>query len=233
MDRVSITRGDRQVVTDFTTTVPVGSVVGLLGPSGCGKSTVMRGIVGVQAQVAGKITVFGHPAGDPRLRSLVGYRSQDVSLYEDLTVQENMEYFSELLGLQADQTRSLLETVQLASFRNQRVDRLSGGQRARLSLASALLNEPRLLVLDEPTVGLDPVLRRELWELFSDLAAAGTTLLVSSHVMDEAARCESLLLMRDGRLLAEGSPQELMRSTSSPTVEEAFLTLIEERGDSP
>jgi ABC-2 type transport system ATP-binding protein len=227
LHHVSVRRGDRCVITDLTTTVPAGTVVGLLGPSGCGKSTLMRSIVGVQANVVGEVTVLGHPAGDPRLRTEVGYRAQDLALYDDLSVWENIEYFSGLLHLDDERGRSLLDTVQLTPFADQRVDRLSGGQKARLSLASALLNQPPLLVLDEPTVGLDPVLRRELWELFATLARQGTTLLVSSHVMDEAARCEWLLLMRDGRLLAEGSPDQLMNATSSPTVEDAFLALIE------
>ena len=227
LHQVSVTRGGRRVVTDFTATVPTGTVVGLLGPSGCGKSTLMRSIVGVQANVSGEITVLGHPAGEPRLRPEVGYRSQDLSLYEDLSIWENVDYFSRLLGLDAARGRSLLETVELSRFAGQRVDHLSGGQKARLSLVIAMLNEPRLLVLDEPTVGLDPVLRRELWDLFTTLARRGTTLLVSSHVMDEAARCERLLLMRDGRLLAEGSPRGLIESTSTATVEDAFLALIE------
>lgn len=224
---VSVVRGGQRVVDNITSVVPTGTVVGLLGPSGCGKSTLMRSIVGVQQHVAGDITVLGRPAGDPWLRANIGYRAQDLALYEDLSVNDNLEYFSGLLHVKADRRRSLLDTVQLASFGDQRVDHLSGGQKARLSLVIALLNDPPLLVLDEPTVGLDPVLRRELWMLFTTLAQQGTTLLVSSHVMDEAARCEWLLLMRDGRLLAEGSPQGLMADTSSDTVEDAFLALID------
>ncbi len=223
---VTVIRGGRRVISDFTATVPGGAVVGLLGPSGCGKSTLMRSIVGVQANVAGNVTVLGHPAGDPRLRSKIGYRAQELSVYEDLSVLENIEYFAALLRIDASRGRSVLDTVQLTPFGDQRVDRLSGGQRARLSLAVALLNQPPLLVLDEPTVGLDPVLRNELWELFSALARQGTTLLVSSHVMDEAARCERLLLMRNGQLLAEGSPDQLMQATMSDSVEGAFLALI-------
>ena len=227
MRDVSVLRGGQRAVDGFTTDVPTGTVVGLLGPSGCGKSTLMRSIVGVQEHVEGDITVLGYPAGDPYLRSNIGYRSQDLSLYEDLTVWENLQYFSQLLHVDADRGRSLLDTVQLTPFSNRRVEQLSGGQKARLSLVTALLNNPPVLVLDEPTVGLDPLLRRELWRLFSALAQQGTTLIVSSHVMDEAARCEWLLLMRDGRLLAEGPPSQLIEDTSSRTVEEAFLTLID------
>jgi len=230
LDDVSVERGDRVVVSEFTTSVPPGTVVGLLGPSGCGKSTLMRAVVGVQANVTGSVTVLGFPAGDLRLRSEVGYRSQDLSLYDDLTVQENIDYFAALLHVETADARSLLELVELLPFLDQRVDRLSGGQKARLSLAVALLNNPRLLVLDEPTVGLDPVLRGELWDLFAELARQGTTIFVSTHVMDEAARCQWLLLMRAGKLLAEGSPDELMERTSSDTIEESFMAFIAGKG---
>lgn len=228
---VSVERGGKRVVDNITTVVPSGTVVGLLGPSGCGKSTLMRSIVGVQKNVDGAISVLGHPAGHPWLRANIGYRAQDLSLYEDLSVGDNLEYFSQLLHVDASRSRSLLDSVQLMPFCDQRVEHLSGGQKARLSLIIALLNDPPLLILDEPTVGLDPVLRRELWALFTSLARQGATLLVSSHVMDEAARCEWLLLMREGRLLAEGSPQQLMTETSSETVEGAFLAMIDNEAD--
>jgi len=227
--QVGVVRGGRHVVRGVTTSVPAGRVVGLLGPSGCGKTTLMRSIVGVQANVTGDVMVLGLPAGDPRLRSQVGYASQEHSLYDDLSVRENIQYFSRLLGVDPGRGRSVLDFVQLADAAGQRVDRLSGGQKARCSLAVALLNEPRLLILDEPTVGLDPVLRAELWRLFISLASDGVTLLVSSHVMDEAARCQWLLLMRDGGMLAEGSPQQLLDVTSSHSVEEAFLRLIDSK----
>jgi ABC-2 type transport system ATP-binding protein len=229
MQQVDVVRGDRHVVRGVTTSVPAGSVVGLLGPSGCGKTTLLRSIVGVQANVEGDVTVLGLRAGDPRLRSQVGYASQKHSLYDDLSVRENIHYFSRLLGVDPGRGQTVLDNVQLADMAGQRVDRLSGGQMARCSLAVAVLNEPRLLILDEPTVGLDPVLRAELWQLFLSLAADGVTLLVSSHVMEEAARCQWLLLMRDGRILAEGSPQQLLEVTSSNSVEEAFLKLIESK----
>ena len=227
MQQVDVVRGGRHVVRGVTTSVPAGSVVGLLGPSGCGKTTLLRSIVGVQANVEGHVTVLGCRAGDPRLRRQVGYASQEHSLYDDLSVRENIHYFSRLLGVDPGRGRAVLDIVQLTHIAGQRVDRLSGGETARCSLAVALLNEPRLLILDEPTVGLDPVLRAELWRLFLSLAADGVTLLVSSHVMDEAARCQWLLLMRDGRMLAEGSPQQLLEVTSSISVEEAFLKLID------
>jgi ABC-2 type transport system ATP-binding protein len=226
LSHVTVTRGGRLAIDDLTTEVPSGTVVGLLGPSGCGKTTLMRSIVGVQANVEGDVTVLGRPGGDAALRRRIGYRSQELSLYRDLTVAENVRYFAALVGVGAHEGRDLIETVRLGSVVDERVDRLSGGQQARVSLAVAMLGEPTLLVLDEPTVGLDPVLRRELWDLFSALADGGTTVLVSSHVMDEAARCAWLLLMRRGRLLAAGPPDQLMNDTSTDTVEQAFLALV-------
>ncbi len=205
--------------------VPRGSVCGLLGPSGCGKTTLMRAIVGVQAGITGEVDVLGEPAGSPGLRRQIGYLTQTPAVYGDLTVRENVEYFADVFGVEhAGASRALVD-VGLSDRADQLVRTLSGGQRSRVGLATALLSAPELLVLDEPTVGLDPVLRRDLWELFAELAAAGTTLLVSSHVMDEAVRCDRLLLMREGRIVADDSPQALVARTGAPDVEGAFLTL--------
>ena len=230
LQSVTVRRGEHDVLHGITTSVPAGQVAGLLGPSGCGKTTLMRCIVGVQANVRGSVTVLGRPAGSPELRSLVGYVTQAPSVYGDLTVWQNLDYFGRLLGVDAAAQAEVVRTVGLGDHVAARVDRLSGGQRARVSLASALLGSPRLLVLDEPTVGLDPVLREDLWVTFRSLAAAGTTLLVSSHVMDEAARCDRLLLMRDGRLLADDTPTGLLARTSSPNLAAAFLQLIRQEG---
>jgi ABC-2 type transport system ATP-binding protein len=197
-------------------TVPPGRVTGLLGPSGSGKSTLMRAIVGVQQVRSGQVTVLGRPAGTSELRSRVGYVTQAPSVYADLTVRENARYFAALHGRGAA----------AAEAAGQLVEDLSGGQRGRVSLACALVGEPELLVLDEPTVGLDPVLRVELWSRFHDLAAAGTTLIVSSHVMDEASRCDRLLLLREGQLLSDSTPAELRARTGTDDLEEAFLTLV-------
>jgi ABC-2 type transport system ATP-binding protein len=186
----------------------------------------MRCIVGVQAHVRGSVTVLGRPAGAPALRPLVGYVTQAPSVYGDLTVRQNLDYFAALLRVRADVVEETLRTVRLAEHARSRVDRLSGGQRARVSLATALLARPELLVLDEPTVGLDPVLREDLWSTFRSLAAAGTTLLVSSHVMDEASRCDRLLLMRDGALIADDTPLALLTRTSTPDLEHAFLSIV-------
>jgi ABC-2 type transport system ATP-binding protein len=204
-----------------------GGVTGLLGPSGCGKSTLMRSLVGVQQLAGGSLTVFGEEAGSAVLRDRIGYVTQDASVYGDLTVAENLAFFARVLGVDHDQVDAAVEAVDLVSHRDQVVSRLSGGQLSRASLAVALLGSPDLLVLDEPTVGLDPVLRRDLWQLFHRLADAGTAVFVSSHVMDEADRCDRLLLMREGRVIADGTPAEIRERTGVADIEEAFLALVE------
>lgn len=224
-----VVRGGRTVLPGLDCTVPAGEVVGLLGPSGCGKSTLLRAIVGVQRIAAGRVQVLGLPAGSGALRARVGYVTQAPSVYSDLTVRENLRYFGAVLGTSGHRIDEVLTEVGLTESADALVSELSGGQRARVSLATALLGKPELLVLDEPTVGLDPVLRRDLWRHFAELASAGTTLLISSHVMDEAERCTRLLLMRDGELLAEDSPAELLRRTGAANVEDAFLRLVDAR----
>ena len=215
------------VLEDVTCAVRRGSVVGLLGPSGCGKSTLMRAVVGVQTVSSGTVQVLGHPAGQPALRHKIGYVTQAPSVYSDLTVRENLRYFAAVLGAPGADVDRVVGEVGLSDDVDWVVGRLSGGQQARVSLAAALLGQPELLVLDEPTVGLDPVLRRDLWELFRRLADAGRTLLVSSHVMDEAVHCDRLLLLREGRLLADGTVAELCARTGAGDVEGAFLALVD------
>jgi len=222
-----VDRGGSTVLHDLTLAVGGGVVTGLLGPSGSGKSTLIRAIVGVQIIAAGEVRVLGAPAGAPALRSRVGYVTQSPSVYGDLSVRENLTYFARVLGAPATRVDAVIERVGLADMTARLVGRLSGGQKARVSLATALLNEPEVLVLDEPTVGLDPVLRRDLWDFFHELADDGTTLLVSSHVMDEAARCDRLLLLRDGRIIADLPPDELLRRTGAADLDAAFLTLVE------
>ncbi|MGZ8696940.1 MAG: ABC transporter ATP-binding protein, partial [Gaiellaceae bacterium] len=207
-----------------------GVVTGLLGPSGSGKSTLMRAVVGVQRVESGEVTVLGEPAGSPALRRRVAYTTQAPSVYGDLTVRENLRYFARILGAGGDRVERAIETVGLGEDADRVVNALSGGQSARASLASALLGEPQVLVLDEPTVGLDPVLRRDLWTNFRRLAAEGATLLVSSHVMDEAERCDDLLLLRDGGLLASGTVAGIRELTGTDDLDEAFLRLIEAGG---
>jgi len=221
-----VQRGKRRVLHGLDCTVPRGSVTGLLGPSGSGKTTLMRCVVGVQKIQSGTVEVLGEPAGSAPLRRRIGYLTQDPSIYADLTVRENARYFASLYGLGADEAEEAITGVGLAEAAGQLVRTLSGGQHARASLACAMVSKPELLVLDEPTVGQDPVLRDELWKRFHALAAAGTTLLVSSHVMDEAARCDRLLLIRDGRLIADDTPAAVRASAGTDDLDEAFLRLV-------
>lgn len=219
-------RGSRAVLDGLSLTIPAGLVVGLIGPSGSGKTTLMRAIVGVQIVQSGTVTVFGRPAGSAALRRRVGYVTQDASVYDDLTVRQNLDYFRAVLGAGRADVARVIAATDLGANSAQLTGSLSGGQRSRVSLAVALLGSPELLVLDEPTVGLDPVLRRDLWALFHRLAADGTSLLVSSHVMDEAARCDRLLLMRAGEVLADDTPAGLLAATGTADIEAAFLSLI-------
>ncbi|WP_033437195.1 ABC transporter ATP-binding protein [Saccharothrix sp. NRRL B-16314] len=221
-----VVRGGREVVRDVTFEVPRGSVTGLLGPSGCGKTTLLRAVVGVQVVASGRVTVLGHPAGSPVLRDRIGYSTQSPSVYADLTVAENLRYFASILRAPRGDVDRVLEEVGLKGNADQLVTTLSGGEKGRASLAVALLGKPEVIVLDEPTVGLDPVLREDLWLLFHRLADAGAALLVSSHVMDEAARCDRLLLMREGAILADDTPDALRARTGAQDLEQAFLALV-------
>jgi ABC-2 type transport system ATP-binding protein len=225
-----VVRGDAVVLPGLSCDVAAGQVTGLLGPSGSGKSTLIRAIVGVQKVAGGTVEVLGHPAGSAALRARVGYMTQAPSVYGDLSARQNLNFFARVLDEPRTAVDRVLSDVSLEEHANRPVNRLSGGQRARVSLAVALLGEPDLLILDEPTVGLDPVLRKELWELFHRLTERGTTLVVSSHVMDEAERCHALLLLRDGELLAHAAPDELRARTGATNLEDVFLRLVEERG---
>jgi ABC-2 type transport system ATP-binding protein len=222
-----VVRGATDAVDHVSFATRPGEVVGLLGPSGCGKSSLMRAVTGVQVVTSGEVTVFGEPAGTKSLRSRIGYVTQAPSVYDDLTVAENLRFFAQVLDVGSDEAARCLEAVDLVKHSDKTVMNLSGGQRSRASLAVALLGDPDLLVLDEPTVGLDPVLRRDLWKLFHEVADRGKAVLVSSHVMDEAVRCDRLLLMREGRLLADDTPDGILRSTGQVDVEGAFLQLVE------
>jgi ABC-2 type transport system ATP-binding protein len=226
IDLLNVVRGKVAAVQDISVHIARGTITGLLGPSGSGKTTLMRCIVGTQVVAGGSVTVLGHPAGSAALRRQVGYMPQDATIYNDLRVIDNIRYFASLYGADKDAAEDAVEAVDLQDQRSAYCANLSGGQRARVSLACALVGHPDLLVLDEPTIGLDPVLRFDLWEKFTALAAAGTTLLVSSHVMDEADRCADLLLMRDGRLLAHTTPDHLRKETGCTSLEEAFLSII-------
>ncbi|MEV0154992.1 ABC transporter ATP-binding protein [Micromonospora sp. NPDC050686] len=221
-----VARGGRRVLQGVSCAVPRGTVTGLLGPSGSGKTTLMRAVVGVQRVTSGRVTVLGQPAGARELRHRVGYLTQAPSVYADLTVRENARYFAALHGRGRAEADRAVADVGLADAAGQLVGTLSGGQRSRASLACALVGDPELVILDEPTVGQDPVLRADLWARFHAMAATGTTLLVSSHVMDEAARCDRLLLIREGRLIADDTPDGVRATAGADDLDEAFLRLI-------
>lgn len=226
-DKLKIVRGATKALDGLTFQLKPG-ITGLIGPSGSGKTTLMRAIVGVQRVTAGTLTMFGQRAGSKQLRKRIGYVTQSPAVYDDLTARQNLRYFASVLGVGPSAADYVLKRVDLSPSSKQLVGTMSGGQRARVSLAVALLGEPDLLVLDEPTVGLDPVLRKHLWELFAGMAKQGKTLIISSHVMDEAEQCPDLMILRDGKLLIHGSKQELFAKTRKQTVHDAFLALAED-----
>jgi ABC-2 type transport system ATP-binding protein len=226
VQNLTVVRGKRTALDDVTVRIAPGTVTGILGPSGCGKSTLIRSIVGTQIIASGSVTVLGKPAGCAELRHRVGYVTQDATIYPDLRVIDNVRYFASLYGSGVKAADEAVANVGLADHRSALCANLSGGQRTRVSLACALVAHPDLLVLDEPTVGLDPVLRVDLWEQFDHLAGHGTTLLISSHVMDEADHCADLLLLREGHLLAHTTPAGLREDTGCQSLEEAFLSVI-------
>lgn len=223
---LTVVRGRTEILHQLDFEVPRGQITGLLGPSGCGKTTLIRAIAGTQRIARGDLNVLGERAASPKLRRSIGYAAQTAAVYGDLTVEENIRYFASVLRAPADDPDRVLDAVDLSALRNRVVSALSGGERSRVSLAIALLGTPRLLLLDEPTVGLDPVLREDLWALFADLAADELTLLVSSHVMDEAARCDALLLMREGAILAQQTPDELRAESGEDDLGRAFLAVV-------
>lgn len=226
IDQLRVIRGKRLALQDVSVRVACGTITGLLGPSGSGKTTLIRCIVGSQIIASGSVSVLGQPAGSAELRHRVGYMPQDPTIYNDLRVIDNIRYFAELCGVDRQAADEVIEAVDLRDHRTARCANLPGGQRARVSLACALVGRPDLLVLDEPTIGLDPVLRVELWDRFTALVRRGTTLLVSSHVMDEADRCGDLLLLRQGQLLAHTTPHRLRKETGCTSLEEAFLSIV-------
>lgn len=224
---VMVLKKQKVILNKLNFAVEKGKLTGLIGPSGSGKTTLMRAIVGPQRLTSGELTIENFKAGSKPLRSRIGYVTQTPAIYNDLTVKQNLDYFATILRAKNDVLK-VIEQVDLKGQFKQLTESLSGGQRARVSLAIALLGNPEVLVLDEPTVGLDPVLRRDLWRLFDGLANQGKTLLISSHVMDEAEKCDNLLLLRDGKLLYHGSKKDLLAQTKQSTVEAGFLQLVEE-----
>ena len=218
-----------KIVRNISVNVPSGKIIGLLGPSGAGKTTLIRSIVGRQRVTHGEINIFSLPAGSPALRTQIGYMPQAISVYNDLTVEENLHYLATMIGYGKRQAMEVIQEVDMTEYANRLVKGLSGGQKNRVSLAAALLGQPRLLVLDEPTVGVDPLLRIRLWQLFRKMADQGTTILVTSHVMEEANHCDELLLIRRGKLLAAGTPKSLKEQTGTHDIENSFIALVEAR----
>ncbi len=227
LKELKVTRGKKLVLDGISIEIPAGSITGLLGPSGSGKTTLLRAIVGVQKNVEGQIEALGQEGGSASLRHSIAYATQDSSVFKDLNVKDNLAYAARILGADQDKAPEAIERVGLTAFAKQKVSSLSGGQRSRVSLAIALVGDPEILVLDEPTVGLDPVLRVELWELFRSIADEGKTILVSSHVMDEASRCDQLVLMRAGKVLAFDTLENLLDQADAVSAEEAFIHFVE------
>lgn len=225
--KLNVTIAHKHILRDINIAIPGGKVIGLLGPSGAGKTTLMRTIVGLQKIASGTATVLDEPAGSASLRPQIGYMAQTPSTYPDLSVRENLQYFAAVTSSPRQRIKEVIEQVELVPQTSQIVSTLSEGQRTRVSLAITLMSQPKLYILDEPTVGLDPLLREKLWQQFHKLANSGSTLLVSSHVMDEARRCDSLLLIREGEILATGTPEELKQQTQTTEMEEAFIKLVE------
>jgi ABC-2 type transport system ATP-binding protein len=224
-NKLKVNRGGVDALNEVSFSITPGKITGLIGPSGSGKTTLMRTVVGAQIITDGSLTVLGQPAANKSTRPRIAYMPQTPAVYIDLTTRQNLEYFAVILSVDKQLISKVLEQVDLVKQADQIVGTLSGGQMARVSLAIALLSNAELLVLDEPTVGLDPVLREHLWSLFRELAVDGRSLLISSHVMDEAEKCADILLLRDGRVLSHGPKQELLQKTKKSTVEEAFLML--------
>ena len=225
---LNVTRGKREILTNFDLDIGQGSITGLLGPSGCGKTTLMRSIVGLQIIKSGDVQVLGRKAGSLEVRKRIGYMSQSPAVYSDISVLANLKYFASISNTSSAKVNEVLDLVELSSHKDSLVGNLSNGQKARVSLGIALLSSPEILILDEPTVGLDPLLRERLWSVFENLSSDGCTLLVSSHVMVEAEHCNSLVLMRDGEVIYQGSNEELLHKTDKDNTESAFIAIVSE-----
>jgi ABC-2 type transport system ATP-binding protein len=224
VSRLRVVRGDVEVLRGIDLEIEQGAIYGLLGPSGAGKTTLIRCLMGLQRH-EGEVTVLGKRAGAPAIRSRLGYMAQAGAIYPDLSAVENLRFFAAVFDAPRDSVGRIVRTMRLEGHEHRVVSRLSGGQQRRASLGCAIIGGPAVMLLDEPTVGLDPVLRREFWDDFHHWASEGATLVVSSHVMDEAERCDRLVLLREGRVLAAGSPGELLAETHTDKMEDAFLAL--------
>lgn len=219
--------GEKQVLYDINLSMPKSQILGLLGPSGSGKTTLIKMIAGIDKATNGDVYLMGTKMPKLSMMDQIGYMAQSDALYEALTAEENLEFFASLYSMsRAKQKKRILEVMELVDLQNdlkKQVRAYSGGMKRRLSLAIALIHEPPMLILDEPTIGIDPVLRRIIWKELFDLRAAGISIIVTTHVMDEVEKCDSIGMLRDGRLIALGSPSELKRATNTDTIEDAFL----------
>lgn len=218
---------DQEVIHNVSIHVRKSEIFGLLGPSGSGKTTMVKMIAGIDEATSGSIEVLGTRMPKLSMMKRIGYMAQSDAMYSELTARENLEFFGSLFGLRGDKLRKrmneVMDLVDLSPHMKRFVGAFSGGMKRRLSLAIALMHEPEVLILDEPTVGIDPVLRQSIWDEFEKLRRDGTTILVTTHVMDEAEKCDRLGMIRDGQLIAIGTPEELKEKTGSATIESAFL----------
>lgn len=227
MTNVNKSFGSKQVLYDISLQVASGEILGLLGPSGSGKSTIIKLINGVDRSNTGEVYVLGEKMPNLALMNQIGYMAQADALYGDLTAAENISFFSSMYKLskskQKQRMHEVMELVDLSAHLKKQVKNYSGGMKRRLSLAIALIHEPAILILDEPTVGIDPILKKAIWQELRKLNQQGTTMIITTHVMDEVENCHTLGMIRDGRLIAFGTPEQLKNATSSRTIEEAFL----------
>lgn len=215
------------ILKNINLNIKKGEIVGFLGPSGSGKTTLVKALIGMKAPTKGEIEVFGVRMPSLEVVAQVGYMAQSDALYDDLTALDNLLFFGELYNLKGkaskERSMELLELVDLQRDANKAVRNFSGGMKRRLSLAISLIHSPELLILDEPTVGIDPVLRKSFWNEFKRIKENGGSIIITTHVMDEAYNCDRLSLIRDGEIIADGSPKEIISSSGTNTIEEAFL----------
>lgn len=227
IEGLEVQYGHQIVLPKLDLVIPKGQIIGLLGPSGCGKTTLVKSIIGINKYKSGSIYVFGKQIPSFDAMSAIGYMSQNDALYDDLSAIDNLLFFGKIYGIHGKaaniRAKELLDFVDLSNDSKKAVRYYSGGMRRRLSLAIALINRPNLLILDEPTVGIDPVLRRKFWDEFELLKSEGCTILATTHVMDEASRCDRIILLREGKIIANGTPGELLIETNTNNIEDAFL----------
>lgn len=225
--KVSKSFGKQQVLKNINLDILKGEIFGFLGPSGAGKTTLVKELAGLDTPSTGENFIFQQKMPSLKLMERIGYMAQSDALYGELSAKENLQFFSSLYGLNGKQQEArineVMKIVDLSNDLNKLVNNFSGGMKRRLSLAAALLHEPELLILDEPTVGIDPVLRKSIWDSFYELKRKGTTIIVTTHVMDEAEKCDRLGMIRNGELIAVGSPEELKNNTNATSIEDAFL----------